>query len=61
MIVDLGGRIVGRFSGVDPEEPIWDGTDGGSAVAPGLYVVRVQGPRGTESVGLAVLDGDCDR
>jgi hypothetical protein len=66
VVVDLSGRIVARFPAgggagalLDPREPIWDGTVEGRLAAPGLYLIRVQTPRGTKTVGVGVLDGDC--
>ena len=61
VVVDLDGRILSRFENVTPDDVIWDVTDGGEPAAPGLYIVRVQGPRDLESVGVAVLDGACSR
>jgi hypothetical protein len=65
-IVDLSGRVVARFPGgggagdlLEPGEPVWDGTRDGARVAPGMYVIQVETPRGLRSVGLAVMDGGC--
>lgn len=59
VVVDLDGRVLSRFGEASSEDIVWDLRDGGAAVAPGLYIVRVQGPNGIESVGVAVRDGDC--
>jgi ligand-binding sensor domain-containing protein len=64
VIVDLSGRVVTRFPNdgrrtLDPGEPIWNGTDHGKPVAPGVYWIHVQTPRGERSLGVAVLDGEC--
>jgi hypothetical protein len=61
VVVDLGGRILSRFEDASSEDLIWDATVDGERAAPGLYIVRVQGPNGLESVGVAVLDGPCSR
>ena len=61
VVVDLGGKILSRFDYVSAEDLVWDVTVGGEPAAPGLYIVRVQGPNGVSSVGVAVLDGDCPR
>lgn len=65
VVTDLAGRIVARFpasgeGSLDPAEAIWDGKLADGAPAPsGLYRVRVQSPRGTRSIGLAVIDAPC--
>jgi ligand-binding sensor domain-containing protein len=65
VVVDLSGRIIARFpknrpqETQDPGEVVWDGRRDGVPVAPGLYYIRVQTPRGNRSVGVAILDGDC--
>ena len=46
-------------SSQDPADPVWDGTDHGRAVAPGLYWIHVQTPLGERSLGVAVIDGAC--
>ncbi|MEZ4651465.1 MAG: hypothetical protein R3E97_22255 [Candidatus Eisenbacteria bacterium] len=61
VVVDLDGTILARFDDVTSDDVVWDVTHDGEPAAPGLYIVRVQGPRKLESVGVAVLDGDCSR
>ena len=65
VVTDLSGRIVARFpasgdGGHDPANPIWSGRTAGGEPAPsGLYRIRVHSPRGTRSIGLAVIDAPC--
>lgn len=59
VVVDLAGRRLASFEARRPGEVIWDGRFDGGAVAPGLYIVQLRTPRGTESVGLSVLESDC--
>lgn len=64
VIVDLSGKVVARFpadgeGSQSPTDPIWDGRDGGRPVASGLYWIRVQTPRGVESIGVGVVKDDC--
>ncbi len=61
VVVDVAGRVVGRFGEVWAEEPFWDGRDPeGGWVAPGLYVIRVSTPQGWLTGQVAVLDLPCN-
>jgi len=67
VVIDLSGKIVGRFQDRAPEDPIWDGrigsqngSGGGARVTPGLYWIRASSPTGVHSVGVAMMDADCE-
>lgn len=61
VIVDVSGRVVGRFAQVWQGEPFWDGHDlGGQRVAPGMYIVRASTPQGWLTGRIAVLDLPCE-
>jgi hypothetical protein len=65
VVVDLAGTVMARFPAgggerlMDPETVVWDGRHANRVVPPGLYWIRVHSPRGTRSIGVAVIDGDC--
>ena len=59
VVVDIAGRLIARFERRKPEDLVWDGRKDGRAVAPGLYILQLRTPRGTETVGVAVLETDC--
>ncbi len=58
-VLDLDGSIMAEFDDVSPGDVIWDGRKDGESVAVGLYIVRLVGPKDSESVGVAIVDGDC--
>jgi len=67
VIVDLTGRVVGRFADREPGQAVWngrigsrDGEGGGEPAAPGLYIIRALTPTGEHSIGVAVVDAGCD-
>ena len=59
VVVDLSGRRLARFDERQPGEIIWDGRRDGVPVAPGLYIVQLRTPKGTQNVGLSVLESNC--
>jgi len=58
-LVDLGGRVVRRFSGVGPQGELaisWDGRDfGGRAVASGTYWCRLDGSIDSDGLRVVVI------
>jgi hypothetical protein len=55
-VVDLGGRVVRRFSGVAAGGVVWDGRDAdGTVVRPGVYFVHARGGNREAMVRVVVL------
>lgn len=72
VVCDLSGRVVARFENRSSDdlarsEAVWngrvgsrDGAGGGAFAAPGLYIIRASSPTGVHTIGVAVMDADCN-